>query len=337
MTLAELADFVCTKVRANDAAALAACKTYLRQRYEFIYNDQLWRDSLYTHTFTLPAVERDYNPNIQSVGRAGMYFMPTSVDRVLSLRQTNGEVAVLDELELYRDALDAYEEDGEPVKFAILPPAVMWVPEPDQELSPVRLSGGDTGQTAIVRWIDERGENNTTTINTGSDTTFGNPADEPGVQVVESVTGELSDVAIKLEWDEEGVGNWTRMARKLPTETSMPQRCRIRVFPKPGASAVLGDFSLRAVVKRKVLALSTDNDTPLLRGVDNVLMSFAQADMLQRARRYGQAQAVQQEALALFEQFKRMEVAQQSHRQRITPEVYETSGGADVFPGKGYV
>ena len=46
MTLAEMADFVCTKVRQTDAAAVAACKTYLRQRAEMIWNDQLWKATL---------------------------------------------------------------------------------------------------------------------------------------------------------------------------------------------------------------------------------------------------------------------------------------------------
>jgi hypothetical protein len=46
---------------------------------------------------------------------------------------------------------------------------------------------------------------------------------------------------------------------------------------------------------------------------------------------------VQQEALALFEQFKRMEVAQQSHRQRFVPEVSEVSGSDEWLPGKSFV
>lgn len=337
MTLAEMADFVCGKARANDAASLAACKKYLRQRYEMIYNDQLWRGSLYMHTFELPALERDYVPNFTPIGQAGVYFFPTVVDRVLGLRQTSGEIGVVDELELYRGSLDEYDQDGEPVQFSVLSPALMWLPDPDLDSQPVRLSGGDTSQTATVRWVDGDGEEHTTEIETGADTVFGSEGDESGVQLVESVTAPVSDAGLFLEWNEDDSGNWLRMARKRPTETSMPIRQRIRVFPKPGDGAAIGAYQLRALVKRKVIPLEDDADTPVLRGVDNLLMSFAQADMLQRARRYGQAGVVQQEALALFEQFKRMEVAQQSHRQRIVPEVTEVSGESEWMPGKGFV
>ncbi len=336
MTLSDMAAFVCAKVRQQDATAVTRCKEFLRQRYEMLYADQLWRASLYLHEFSIPALERDYDPNITTTGEEGMYFFPESVDRVLAVRYSEDQVDVIDELQLYRGTLDQYEEEeGAPLKFSILSPALFWVASPDQDsmiLQATRSSDEDANISVTARWIDGMGNPHTRTQSGG----MGFPDDnENGIQLLESVTHDAMTGALVLEFDEGDTGSFIDVGRSLAGSTGMVPRQRIRVYPKPGNGA--DRRSMRALVKRKVVCLIGDNESPLLAGIENSLMAFAQSDMLQRARQYGKAQIVQQEALALFDQFKRLEVVQQANRQQITPEVSEPSGMIGWQRSKGFV
>jgi hypothetical protein len=62
-----------------------------------------------------------------------------------------------------------------------------------------------------------------------------------------------------------------------------------------------------------------DLESPAIRGSENCLIAFAQADMLERDEQYGKAQAKLQEALVLLQQLKAVETVQQAHNVSITP------------------
>lgn len=341
MTLSEMASFVCNKVRQTDTTAIARCKEFLRQRYEMVYADQLWRASLYLHEFSLPVTARDYDPNITTTGEEGMYFMPSAVDRVLAVRQNEDQMDVIDELQLYRGSLDQYEEEGSPLKYSILSPAIFWVASPDQDNMPVSLETSDdtdANKTATVRWIDGNGGQHTSDVALGASgvpVSFGSTPNEDGVQLIETITHEALTGSLLLNFDEGDTGSWSPVARTLAGETRFEPRQRIRVYPKPGNGATA--IACRALVKRRVISLNDDYDVPQLAGIENCLMALAQGDMLQRARQYGKAQVVQQEALALMEQFKRLEVVQQANRMQIVPEVTEPSGMIGWQRSKGFV
>lgn len=335
MTLADMAAFVCAKVRQQDATAISRCKEFLRQRYEMLYADQLWRASLYLHEFSLPAQERDFDPNITTTGEEGMYFFPESVDRVLAIRFSEDQVDVIDELQLYRGTLDQYEEEGAPIKFSILSPALFWVASPNMDNMILQATADDPADANIAvtaRWLDGKGNPYTTTTNGGVGFI---DANENGIQLLETVTHDAMTGDLVLSFDEGDTGNFIDVGRTPAGGTSMIPRQRVRVYPKPGNGAERR--SMRALVKRKALPISSNNDTPTLTGIENCLMAFAQSDMLQRARQYGKAQIVQQEALALFDQFKRLEVVQQANRMQITPEVSEPSGMIGWQRSKGFV
>jgi hypothetical protein len=97
--------------------------------------------------------------------------------------------------------------------------------------------------------------------------------------------------------------------------TNAPKRQRIRFVEKPDSSV-----TVRVLGKRSAPVFSADNDEPSISGATNTLLAFAQGDMLQRERQYGKAQALYQEAMALFDQVKRLETVQQAHQTRIIPE-----------------
>jgi hypothetical protein len=88
---------------------------------------------------------------------------------------------------------------------------------------------------------------------------------------------------------------------------------RIKPVPVPseaGTIYVLG--------KLKWVALG-DDDSPCLRGIDNALLAFGEADMLERARQYGKAKMKTDEAGVQVGIMKDIEKGQQQSISVITP------------------
>lgn len=110
------------------------------------------------------------------------------------------------------------------------------------------------------------------------------------------------------------------------SDTSALKRQRIRLVEIPQDATTVSVLG-----KRACPPLLEDEDEPALQGVENCLMAFAQADLLQRERHYAKADLVSKEAMTLLQQFQAMEVVQQSHYQRVTPEC----GYADDYAVRG--
>jgi hypothetical protein len=99
---------------------------------------------------------------------------------------------------------------------------------------------------------------------------------------------------------------------------------RIKPVPVPsdaGTMYVLG--------KLKWVALG-DSDSPCLRGVDNALLAYAEADMLERSRQYAKAQNKFAEASAAVQVMRDIERGQQQMVSQIIPMeegYYDPAGG----------
>jgi hypothetical protein len=70
---------------------------------------------------------------------------------------------------------------------------------------------------------------------------------------------------------------------------------RIRLYPIP---AVIG--SMLVIGKKALPPLVVDSDTPIIRGIDQVLLAYGESDMLEYHRQYGKAQQKFAEAEKLF-------------------------------------
>jgi hypothetical protein len=70
---------------------------------------------------------------------------------------------------------------------------------------------------------------------------------------------------------------------------------RIRLYPIPAVAS-----SMLIIGKKVLPPLMVDSDTPIIRGIDQVLRAYAEADMLEYHRQYGKAQQKFQEAEKLF-------------------------------------
>jgi hypothetical protein len=322
MNLLEMAGYVCSKVRQSDALAITKAKGFLAKRYEMLWAEELWKDSVYQFAFTLGlgTTETQPTPNTLEVLEAGYYFMPQMVDRVLAIRSDDGALPVQDEPQLFRATLDEYAETGSPVKFLKLPPAVAQFIVADRW----SIAGGaaDFALSATVRFIAANSKRVKEDVQISATTEFS----EDGL-VLETVTKPATDGPVSLNSIFYGV-TFHAMAA---ADTEIVPRQRIRVLPVPTTQ-----MSFRALVKKKLIPLEDDNDSPELAGIDNCLMAFAQADMLQRGRQYGKAAAVVGEATALLSQFKRIAVTQEAHNERVVPVVESVSGDVDQFSGKGY-
>jgi hypothetical protein len=320
MTLAEMAAFVCGKVRARDDRAVADCKGYLAQRYQMLWEDQLWKDALRSYDFTFtPGAATSGDAAFQNYlcASAGVWNLPAAVDRMLALRKENGAVAVDDQFSFYRGGLDEFTAEGEPCKFFVLGQAAA---DLSGLLDGVAAEGvytladdpADVGSVLRIRYLDLDGEEQLLETELAGSGYAG----PHYPSIILSVTKMATQGAVSLILDSDYV------VRMTAAQTAAPRYLRLRLSPVPTEAT-----ALKALVKLKAQVLADDDDTPQLRGIENTLLAFAQGDMLERQRRYGQAQAKFQEGVALLEQLKRTEVMQEAVTTRIVPEVYEQSGG----------
>jgi hypothetical protein len=93
--------------------------------------------------------------------------------------------------------------------------------------------------------------------------------------------------------------------------------CRIKPVPVPKAAGTV--FVLG---KLNWVALEA-SDTPALGGITNALLSYAEGDMLERARQYGKAQVKFSEAASHVQIMNDMEKSQEQNMSRIIPYTYD--------------
>lgn len=330
MRLDDMASQACEEVRQTDQASLERCKRFLKRRYELLWNEALWRGSIYRHDFTFtPGPNFSPQPPFTNFWcqPGGMQALPSSVDRVLALRRTDAGVRIEAQEALYRTSLDEYEEEGEAVKFAILPPACIDVSgsltldELQAEGVSVISDASDANAVLRLRYMDTNGEEGLEEV------TLAGPAQQLSIypHIILSATKPETDEAVELQFDTDvwfSIGAGETAAKRYP---------RIRLLPKPSADST--DF--KALVKKKASPLEDDADEPELTGCENTLIALAQVNLLRHARQYGKSQLVAQEALALLQQFKQMEVVQQATRCVVTPDDGE-SWGSSYEMSKGW-
>jgi hypothetical protein len=160
-------------------------------------------------------------------------------------------------------------------------------------------------------WRDEAGKRYE---QTGSIPQTLTPDDNAGYFEIESIykSTTIGTVSATLN---DADGSTSVIGTMPPTATRTPSYQRVRLFDTPSQA-----FVLKVVGKVKCDTLDFDNQEPTLRGCENVLIAFAQGDMLERERQYDKAQAMFAEAAMLLEQLKRIEVVQQAHNVRIIPQ-----------------
>lgn len=344
MNLVTMANYVCGKLRLTDSTAVARCKNYIAQRYEMIYADQLWKDSLFCFDFPWDydgTSAYGYPPgNSQLLTQAGYFILPTSVDRIIALRTADRGLACRPFEIYFRNDLNVFLNAGGPTfEFVILPPVVaMALPSTDvaNEVTPTLTitdpEGSDgVGVTFHIEYTDFYGNRRETNFNVqGTD-----PVPIIPTEAIENSIGTISELLIISRPQTvgfttlSGLQNGTQNAYVMKgVQTTLEPRLRIRLAQRPNKNV-----DMTALIKQKCQSLTGDYDVPILRGVSNCLIAFAQADMLEFDHQYAKAQAIAAEGMALLEQLKKQAVVQELNSIQLTP-VPEPVDAAFGFPSK---
>jgi hypothetical protein len=322
-----MASLACAKARLNDATSLARAKEFLNRRHEMIWNEALWRASVYRHEFTfdptpsaLDAEDVKFNNHwFMNWGQVGL---PVLVDRVLGLRKTDAGLGVAQAEMLFRSSVDEFAETGVPVKFVVLPRLVVDFDDEDISAEGLTITSDplDAGAALLVRYLDANGEeaSETVTLNVAG---YQQMVAYP--RAILSVTKAVTVGPISCDFDNDNV------FYLYGADTAAKRYPRIQLLPKPTADTVF-----TVLVKKRATLLTDGGDEPELPGAENCLIAFCQADLLELDSAYAKAALVRQEAMALLEQLKSMETVQQSSSVRFVPDPDEPAGVGEW--GKGW-
>lgn len=305
MTLLDMANFVCSKVNQTEAEDVLACKGFLQRRFEMLWSDQLWKDSLFEYTQTLSS--SGYLVTSTWLPVKKILLLPTAITRVVAVRTNTRKLDVERSETFYRSDFDSFAGQGATAQYRLLPP-VVW--EMDVVQAVRFYAGDDTGTAMVLTYLASDG----VTITRWNDVLQG--YNTFNFSRVDRWSKAASAGAITtINFSDDGFGFGSSVISLGAAETNALTRQRIHLLGTVPEGAVI-----RVLGKTKAPLFTADGDEPGLTGVENCLLAFVQGDMLQRERQYGKAQALQQEGALLLEQLKGQEVVQQSHNQRIVPE-----------------
>ena len=304
MTLAEIADHICDKVNQTEDEDVSACRGFVRQRRDMIWAEGLWRTSLFEYTQTLD--DDGYIVTDTWLPTKKTLLLPVAISHVLAARTDTAKLNVESSEIFYRTDFDTFASTGSPRQFGVLPPCV-W----EFESSIVTQTDLDVDNLPIGGLVLDYLASDGTTITRLSTTINAEQFGLPSTSRIDSITKPVTDVAIPVKNNSGTITIFTIPA----ADTGMGKRQRIQLF-----GTIADGTVIRVLGKAKPPTFTADNDEAGINGVDNCLIAFGQADMLERERRYGQAQAKKGEGVDLLQQLKRVETVQQAHHQRLIPE-----------------
>lgn len=306
MTLSSMATYVCRKVRQSDDAAIARCKLFLAQRAEMLWNEQLWKDALLEAEITLETDGTSSLTDSLWLPDRGTLVLPDDVDRILAVRTTSRVLSPNQREYYFQNDSDLLARTGTAYGYHLLKP-VVWEFEEATDLLIVKTGTADAN--TVVTYTTDGVSKQTATF---AATTGGY-----------SITGVLAILQLSCTGalDIQDADSEESIFTMAATLQAMPLRQRVRFVDMPA-----DEFTARVLFKQAFPGFSNDYDLPPVQNMDNCLMAFAQADMLQHARQYGKAQLIQQEALVLLQQLVGLETVQQARRARLVPEDGYDSG-----------
>lgn len=344
MRLVDFVNYVCAMVNATEPEDLAACRTFVQQRFKMIWQSQLWKDSLFEYTQPLPL--SGYTSSSTWLPDSKILLIPPRVTQVVAARLADNRLRVEFSPQFYRADFDQFTNTGSPMEYRLLSP-VVWETDTEQNLS---LVSGVDPSPATVDFLDP----NTLDVDrVVFPTVVGKPVIFAGeirdiiklltVQGSSPPSGGASGLLLEggghlqlegggnvlLESPQGSAGatvtsytvslvdpatNVTILTVPADAVRAL-RRQRLQLFGSVPANAVI-----RVLGKVVCPNFTDDSDEPGLTGVENCLLAFAQADMLKRSRQYGKAQVEMQEGIQLLAQLVAEQVVQQAHSVRFTPE-----------------
>ncbi len=181
MTRLELIDYVCRICDLNEEVDRTACAAFISKRYELIFNQFLWKDTLVCVDITVdPADENNAE---------GIILLPEVIDRVVAVRTACQSVAIRGLEDFYRVDFDKFSQQGSAYEFAILSP--LWFVWRGLAGLQVTNDAADDAKILKVTWRDTNGKRYVQRITLASGSP---PSVGPGVATVTVSGAAIADV-----------------------------------------------------------------------------------------------------------------------------------------------
>jgi hypothetical protein len=315
-SLVEIVDSVCTICGQWSPEIRIAIKEFVRRNYQALYDSYLWPESIVM-------VRMEYF-NEQVV-------LPHYIDKILGIRSVNKDRLTPVDQTLFLDISPAiFDETGDPVGYSLLTPVgVSVLPTAPTRLRLASTYGPDLGYKVFIR-----GELLATGIEQTEEVTLnGNiPVDtvkyyDVPLTISKDVT--LGDLTVNAADDDALLS-----LEVIPANERERKHQRILLSPVPttvagafqGTPGALGDLLILG--KRHILPLRADNDTTIITGVHQVLISAAAADLYLSLGKPELAQPLQAKAEAAAKMLMKKNEDQQAREPRFVPSIepYAFSG-----------
>ncbi len=197
MNRVDLVNFICDKSGLVEDSDRLAAQSFLSKRYELIFNQFLWKDSLVAYDLTVSPTDAN--------NAEGIVLVPDMIDRVVALRTPLNAIRIHGQEEYYRIDYDKFSRLGQPYEFTLLSP-VWFIWRGEIGLKIVNASADDDNKTVKITWKDTSGIRHVDIVTLNS----GNPPllqDNPTTNTV-----IVSGTANNLSSGVDGVYTWNGSA-----------------------------------------------------------------------------------------------------------------------------
>jgi hypothetical protein len=318
-SLGEMTDAVCTLCGQWTPDYRLIIREFLRRNYQSLYDLYLWPESLVVVRvpFTTEQV-----------------VMPPYIDKVLGIRGTTNLRMFPSDAGLILDiAPNVFDEIGDPVSYTTLTPVgVATLPAVTTRLLIASQNPADRTNVAIRGEILATGQEleETITLNGVTGVFTHNVYDIP-LTIAKEIT--FGDVTVNAESD------GMRSLEVLPSYVRELKHQRLWFLPAPDSSVLStaghpDTFTCLVLGKRAIRPLLTDQDTPIITGVQQVLIAAAAADLFRKLEKNDQATAMSQKASASTDVLKAKNMDQAASSPRFVPAVEPRAFASEVWCGK---
>jgi hypothetical protein len=299
MTLDDYVDVICMKMHRTDEPSRDEARTYVRARYQTIYESTCWRD-------------------LQKIGAVPLgggqeTILPHIVGNVIACRWSTSMTLKNDSLwTVLQIDPTRFDSTGEPVSFSIIAPSGVRA-TPGGAL--LHMSTTDSSPDfAVSVYGSYQGEERTESISiTGSGIV------DSIYQYDEVFSLSKADILHNLSVSRGDTGDQILFLKAHETE-----RIHQRVsFHSTATNTATG----LVLYKRAFRPLINGSDSPdPIGGLESALSAFAEADMYQASRQFGKKDNKLQEAVMYVAAMVDLEKNQSANLIRIIPDISVTSG-----------
>lgn len=295
-SLSELTDAVCAKVGDWSLDTTILAKQSLRRNYVAVYNKHLWRES------RVPATVASDGVNL---------VLPEYMDRAITVVPASnlGTFDPMDTeafLSTYPQLLG--QTTGTQFGFLTLAPVAVKVLPPGREKLSIVSSSPNDKTPVFVRGESAGAElTETVTLNGTTPVLTVNTYDVP--LTIAKTAGTYGNVTIH------GFTSTVLLQTLLAAEI---EHKHVRLWLQPANTTGQNCFVLG---KRRITPLVTDEDTPMLRDIENVLIEMSAADLFAKAGNAAAAQDCRAKAESALQTMIDLEVRQGAAAPRVIPTV----------------